>query len=307
VYYYILLYKFFFSNKLKLLTIANKNIKDKIDIAIETNMNNLTKEELSQTFIKACQLGDFDTVKKLYEQSSDKRGLKLKFLTKEVIFNAHDDKESALRAANHNGHYEIVKFFLEEKDFIKNLEDKQLLTKLFNNSVSNGFLITSKNFEITTLVVPLLQEHKILNNKQILLGFIEVCATEDIKTLEYLAENFDIYSTLPLMTSNLPYSLQEHGFIAACEEGSLESVKFLLTSPKIKERIDLDNIITKVRIQHQHILEYLVFDFGIARDSSFTKKIVNENLDSLLEKRDVFNSLNSDLKSNNKSQSRIKV
>lgn len=270
-------------------------------------MDNLTQKELSDKFIKACQYGDLNTVKTLYEQSSDKQGVKLKFLTSEVIFDAHDDQDGALRGANYNGNYDITKFLLQEPNFVKNIKDKILLTKLFKNSVSNGFLIKNKNFEITTLIVPLLKEYKILHNKQILLGFTEVCTREDMETLEYLAENLDIYSKLPLMTSTLPYSLQEHGFIAACQEGNLESVKFLLTSPKIKERIDLDNIITSVRIQHQNVLEYLVFDFGIPTNSSFATKIINDNLDGLLEKRDIFNSLNSDLKKNDNSKSKIKI
>lgn len=271
-------------------------------------MATLTKDEITKKFVQACQAGDLLTVKNLYMQSSDKQGFKLKFLTKEPVFDAHNDQELALRSANVHGHHNVVKFLLEDQDFIKNLEYKSVLTKLFNNSVSNGFLTKNKSFEITTLVVPLIKELEVFYDKQILLGFSKVCASGDIPTLEYLVENLNVYSILPMMTSQKPYALKEHGFIEACGEGNLDAVKFFLTSPKLREKVDFEQIITPVLISDMSILEYLVFDFNMPRDSALAKHIISDNLDSVLEKRDLFNSLNSSIKSNNPEQkSRLKL
>lgn len=269
-------------------------------------MTDITIQDLNQKFITACESGDLEQVKTLYLKSSDKQIPKLKFFKQEPVFDPHYDDEQALRRANYQERKDIVQFLLSDNDFTDKM-NKKWLTSFLSDAISGRVLKGSKNLELTMIIVPLLTKYEIPCTNNIIRAFKETCVDGSMDILEYLAENFDIYSKLPALISSKPYSLKEYGFIAGCESGNLDVVKFFLNSPKLKSKIDINNIVTKVQITNKEIVNYLIFDFNIPRDNFFAQHIIGDNSDRILEKRDIYNNLNSELSTHESPQSKSKI
>lgn len=146
------------------------------------------KVRMLPEFIEYARNGDLEKVKELYNHHFN-------WLT----------YDCAIRYASDNGHLEIIKYFLEQREFRSEY--------IFIKSCENGHLL---------IVKYCLEQQRVKNDEYdfcIKRGFIHACKNGYLEVVKYLLEYL---SSLDKTT------LIEETFKEACHWGQLEIIKFLL-------------------------------------------------------------------------------
>ena len=92
----------------------------------------------------------------------------------------------------------------------------------------------------------------------------------------------------------------------ACYGGNLDLVKYLLTSPDLKEHADIhaknsESFINAISNGHVEIIEYLIWDYKIEKTEHVEQYLVEKEMKDILntfEKRDLEKELQKDLNHN---------
>ena len=108
-------------------------------------------------------------------------------------------------------------------------------------------------------------------------------------------------------------------FIDACEQGRLEVVKYLLTSPELTEHADIharndEGFIWACRSGHLEVIKYLIIDMNIDKTIQI-EKYLNEKKDNktaqqaieLFNTRDLHHQLNENIKDNKEKVKKVKI
>ena len=124
--------------------------------------------------------------------------------------------------------------------------------------------------------------------------------------------------TIELYKTLTPKQLNEV-FIDSCENGYLEVVKYLLTSPDLKEHADIharsdDGFRSACRNGHLEVIKYLIIDMNIEKthyiETYLNKNKDNENVQQAIElfnTRDLHHQLNENIKDNKEKVKKIKI
>ena len=108
-------------------------------------------------------------------------------------------------------------------------------------------------------------------------------------------------------------------FIDACKNGHLEIVKYLITSPELKEYADIHaqndwGFIWACRNGHLELVKCLIIDMNIDK-TNYIEKYLNENKDNktaqqateLFNTRDLHHQLNENIKDNKEKVKKMKI
>ncbi len=108
-------------------------------------------------------------------------------------------------------------------------------------------------------------------------------------------------------------------FISACRNGNLEIIKYLLTSPDLKEHADIhaENDLgfrNACRDGHLEVVKWLIIDMNIDK-TTYIEKNLNENKDNktvqqaieLFNTRDLHHQLNENIKDNKEKVKKMKI
>ena len=108
-------------------------------------------------------------------------------------------------------------------------------------------------------------------------------------------------------------------FIDACKNDDLEVIKFLLTSPELKEHVDIhakdnDGFRSACDQGRLEVVQYLIIDMNIDK-TTHIEKYLNENKDNktvkqaikMLNNRDLYQKLNENIKDNKEKVKKVKI
>lgn len=176
------------------------------------NLHNLNQQEINEQFLLACEKGDVHVLRKLYHsyephltsfsniyiRKMHQAFLQI-FFSQQSFLNIHINNDMGLRTACKNGHTEVVRILISlTKNELQSSFDKYSSLKQFNRSFTDCLDIS-------------------------------------------LSKNYTDISNLllPLTDKDSYFSLvMQHNFLAACLEGKINVVKYMLTNPFLKEYKD---------------------------------------------------------------------
>lgn len=296
----------------------------------------LLEERLNNDFTNYCHAGNFEIVKNLYNKHSVNNTKKKLFYVFRKIAGAsplkldlnYCDNSPLLQSCSQN-HYDIVEFFLKDKDFIDGLiksnEKDKVLSKAFNYALKNS------NIEMMKLISPLIDKKDIHFHIAISEGYSTACSNGNLDVLNFFfadesinpprlnnlqPENMpDTFMVNGMVTENRDKltviavsGIKNNGFLAGCIYGSLDTIKYFAESPDSNHYVDV-NLLTKnkdttIIVGSFEVMEYLVFNLNLDKNLYTNGTIelakIFDNSDhetvlNLFDKRDLFKEINNEL------------
>jgi ankyrin repeat protein len=266
-------------------------------------MAELKLEELNKKLKDACKQGDLDNVKYLLTSPD---------LVQHAQINIEpDDWGAPLTIACENGHLHIVKYLLTSQELKKHANIKGEDGRALSEACVEGHLDVVKYL----LASPDLKEHAEINK------FSSIA-------LKHAAYNGHLEIVKYLLASP---ELKEHALInhhftgesalaKAASSNQLAVVKFILNCKEIQDKPNTDSIedAFKIAVYNQclDVVKYLIFDFNIEQSETIQRFLSkNENdkdhpmdpIHDLFNKRELKQSLGSELSSNNETQKKLKL
>lgn len=287
---------------------------------------------LNDKFIKSCQKGDLDTViaiyKKYYlEPNKIRTKIKNKFLSflkiskpllPPPILNLNNVVGVALETSVRNGEKNIINFFLNDKNFLKYLNQDELykisfLSTLLNSAINHG------DVELTKIILPLIKDKNEIFYHNIQGGFDFACYNGYLEVIKCFFQDKDINcQKLEIYEEKYngmnSFSLISQGFNTSCQRNHLEMVKFFTDSSQLKNFININEYKSNLYVYSFDIVEYLILTLNMNKEK-YIKKVrfmpecsnVEEEKEralKLFEKIESFKELNSELSINNGSNKR---
>jgi len=213
----------------------------------------------------------------------------------------------------------------EISEELKNVAEK-------NDNESVKFLLISENIPINNLSELVVNALYIACRKNNVELAKYLCSSDDLKDInipfytikdvvELSAEfgNLDIVKLFTDSKEVKPITHKHHYgeiLIAAARNHSLEIIQYLLTTPELKNIVDVhykDDMVFRYAISNEDtkIINFLIFDYNIPKTNdieAYLRKGGNPiDADKLFEARDLRNNLNNDLVLNNIGTKKIKL
>jgi hypothetical protein len=142
--------------------------------------------------------------------------------------------------------------------------------------------------------------------------FIIACRNNDLEKVEFLLTSKDLPFNAQI---NMPSS-QCFGICVASGSGNNDIVKFLATSPKLKEladiHIDNDNAINSAIFSgNKELIRFFIIDMNVKKTQNIIESMDSFDDDNyaknLFEMRELNKDLNSNLLSNDKLNKKVKI
>jgi hypothetical protein len=214
--------------------------------------NKLTQNELQYELINACQLGNFELVKNMYDKYySENNSFKNKFLSLSKLSNRSSPTLDmpyitpfVLVEACAANNSEITNFLLTKKELIKNMDDNQQILAICLKE-----FIIHNNLEMVEIFTPLIKTKNKSFYDTICPGFMYACEQGNIEMVKYVSEHFDIGKDKVNYSTGYPVKYQ--GFMEACRTGKLNVVEYLINTPDF----DLKQIDTIINVNRNIAVE----------------------------------------------------
>ncbi len=226
-----------------------------------------------QNFINACLSGNSEYIKELYK----------KYYTNKINFTG-----------------KILKFLKISNDIIINPHmgnEYPLMVSLYNgNKDIIEFFLNDKKFK------------EQLDITKVASGLIHSIKTNRDEILKIFIDNIEMNNYAEINDEKLP--VIQHIFINACKLEKLEILKNIKNMEVLKSYLDNNPIKEKIKIDHKEIINYLIFEFGLTSNNSFSKNIDSPLFHSLLNKNEAYFELNNELplnSLNNEKKRKIKI
>jgi ankyrin repeat protein len=278
------------------------------------NKQKIDYKKLNKNFAQACLNGDFDVVKDIYNThitSRSKFNSFLKIIKIVNSFDPHYDKNTALAHACLMGHFNIVEFLINQEKF---------KSKLTSNNIQLGlqFAISSGHTDIVELLLPLTKK-KLRLYITVDMGLKLACQNGHLDTIKYFTispnvdfDNLDEKYRLPDKPP-LKYAC----FLAACAGGQVDVMKFLLASPELQKKVDINylndpSVHVSMPINSIEVINYLIFDLNLSKNDPLIQGIkidekISKQVDLLFEKQELFSKLSSNLENESNVRRRPKL
>lgn len=221
----------------------------------------------------------------------------------------NDFKAQKLISALNKREKKLVYSFLEDEEFVKVLPD--LLTK---EELGDCFLKAAELEDINLikffLASPDLSVHADIHYKKEDALF-RACYHGALNIVQYLLTSPDL--------KEHAYINERQGncFVYACENDHLEVARYLLTSSELKEHANIHSqndyaFRTACQYKRKEVLEFLIFEMDIEITEPIQEYLSHNytfvsEAEEMLEKRELYKSLNKDMKTNKAEGKRIKI
>jgi hypothetical protein len=251
-------------------------------------INDLPQKELDELFITFCQKGNV-------------KGIKFLFTNDDLVLRPKINENflNPLRCASQEGHINVLKYLLTSPD----LKEKA------NIHLHNDYALISacekNHLEVVKylLTSPDLSEHSNIHAQK-----------EGALKTAILYNNFEIAQYLITSNEFKEKANANAALIEVCYSEDIAGLEFL-TSKDINPFIDIhhdNDLLFKelVRYEHTNLIKYLVMDYGIEITPTIKQlaKNANEEIQKLIESKELHETLNSELKNNlNNNNKKIKI
>ena len=230
-----------------------------------------TEKELHFKFVNICKSGDLINFRKFYNEYYLKNrsifSSFLKIINKKPALHLDDPNSmdgGILLMSAMSGQYDIVKEFFKDEKYVDKINQNGLLKK----SVSG-----------------------ILGPQRLSLAPVEYPIFKQINELMYqcLKNKEEFHLTLNLC------------FLHSCNQGDLNTVKYLMETPHFQEYLDFDRKKLPpeyhlIKVTSIEILNYLIIENDMEQDKNFFEKILHTNdVLSIVEKKNLNYDLNDNL------------
>lgn len=283
----------------------------------------LNNGRMNNKFLQSCRNGDLELVQELYSKHSKtilKNKIQYNFYklggiqtNNLAILDPYYYNNAPLMEAFENNHYEVIKFLLTDKKFIRGYSKDNNHFRL-GRGLSKA--IEYSNLRLIDLVVPLIKDTGEELYDDIHYGFSSACKKGNTAAIEYILMNQKVKESLQkvdndsfnIKTPDYFENLKKHGFLNACQSGSLHTVEYFTKSNNPNTSLDINLIIqdNKIIIGSFELLEYFIFDLNIDRCiyeignlepastlGDFVE--INQKIKEMFDKRDLFKEINSEL------------
>lgn len=204
------------------------------------------------------------------------------------------------------GNTEIISYIISHPNFQNQLLDVKNSTVNIQE-MSDCCFVAAKNghFDCARLLTSFVNQPE-NNMTEAYHQFVSACSSGNLEFVKFLTTNPSIKHNVNYTFNNKldEFHPTNEAFIAACENGHLDIVKYLLESKDIPENINLKHFEKKILIDNPDIIRYFIFDLNLPRNHIVFSKITsyqsennltNSLVEELLDKRDLFENINSNL------------
>lgn len=259
-------------------------------------MNNylsLSFEELNDSLFVASKQNDFEAVKYLLTSPELK-----------VHANIHSQNNKALRIAADNNNVEMFNYLLKSP-YLKEHADINVLNDfIFKRACEDGCL----NIVRYILETPGLNRN-VSEAASFKSGVDSAYPKGNVKVLKYLIDDFAKDYDLS------HYHLARKMFDTVCTDGYLEMGKYIMSNPNLSQHIDLSfdkNVYfrTACGFDNWDVVEFLIFDLNQPKTSdlvNFIDRMEVKHVQEMFQKRELYESLHSDLTPNQSVAKKMKV